>query len=149
MRIVLVLIAGLGLTGCATLGLGGGGESDSLADFRSFVREDVGQALALASQATDTGASWRARCYKTLLEHIPAAKPERSTPEIKGLISGFEVAAETAAQIRERLDRGLIPEAVQADCGYLRGEIRRFLLRGGARFAPVPGLGSLGSGVLR
>ena len=115
------------LAGCATLGLSAG-PSDPFTDLRQFVRVDVAQALALASKAQDAGAPYRARCYTTLLRHLPEPGPAASAPEVKGLVSAFEIAAETVAQVRTG---GLlrVPEDLQADCGYIKDEI----LRAGAR----------------
>jgi hypothetical protein len=147
--IIMLVLALAPLAGCATGGginLLGEDRIDPFADLRTFVREDVSHALALATQATDEGAPFRARCYSTLLAFLPEPAPVVAGPTIKGLVSGYEVAAELRYKVDERGQ--LIPEQIQADCGYIRAEILKFMLRSGAKIAPVPGVGALG-GVLR
>lgn len=134
----LVLFAAL-LAGCATAGA----QSDPLAGFRDFAREDLTQALALAEAAKDEGAPYRARCYATLLAWTSTPSPLTKLVAPKGLMAAFELAAEIDEHVRH--SSGPIPEAVQANCGYLRDEILRFVLRTGAKLAPVPGLGAAGS----
>ena len=134
-------------TGCATGGLSG--PDSPLSDLRALVRDDVGQALTLAKAATDPGAIYRARCYDTLLKAIPAPKSAVAAPEAKGVVSAFELAFELAAKVRAKSDAGLVSEAVQADCGYLVDEVKRFVLRRGSKLVPIPGAGSLGGIIFR
>ena len=133
--------------GCASVG--GVDDHQPFSDLRAFVREDVGQALMLAKAASDPGAWYRARCYTTLLAAIPASRPAGPALDAKGLISGFEVAAELAAKLRTKSEEGLLSEAVQADCGYLVDELKRFVLRSGLKLAPVPGVGAAGGILFR
>jgi hypothetical protein len=123
--------------GCATGGLPG------VADFRSFTRADVAHALQLAEQASDPGAPYRARCYVALLYWLPAdGAPGVSVPDVKGLVSAYEVAAELEAKARQ--GSGLVPESVEAECAYVKSSLIKFAARKGAGFAPVPGAGALG-----
>ena len=136
---VLLVVTALAFTGCAT----GDATSDSpFKNLRAFAREDVAHALELAWKAPDPGAPYRARCYATLLAHL--AEPDAvamPAPEIKGLVSAFELGVELKTRVT---DRGpLVPEAVQADCGYLKDEVLRFMVRGGAKM--LPGGGAIGS----
>ena len=78
------------------------------------------------------------RCYLTLLVYLPEERSAAPARDIKGLLSGFEVAAQADHRLRD--DKGLIPEVVKADCDYVKGAI----LRAGARLgikALVPGGG--------
>ena len=138
----IALIAALALTGCATAG--GGGQDSPFNDLRQFVREDVSQALTMATAATDEGAPYRARCYSTLLKHILEPGPLVLEPDVKGLVSAFELAAEKIADVKG-VGLKISSEEVQANCGYLVDEVKRFVLRNGAKFVPVPGFGAVGS----
>ena len=149
-RGLFVLIACIALVGCASVGgIGGGEDRQPFSDLRAFVREDVGQALTLAKAASDPGAPYRARCYSTLLAAIPASRSTGPALDAKGLVSGFEVAVELAAKLRTKSEEGLLSEAIQADCGYLVDELKRFVLRSGAKFAPIPGAGTVGGILFR
>ena len=145
----LIACLALAAAGCASVGGGGGGDDRPFSDLRAFVREDVGQALMLAKAASDPGAPYRTRCYTTLLAAISASRPAGPALDAKGLISGFEVAVELAAKLRTKSEEGLLSEAIQADCGYLVDELKRFVLRSGAKFAPIPGAGTVGGILFR
>lgn len=136
-----VILFGLLLGGCATFGADA--PEDPFANLRAFTRADVAQALALASAAKDAGAPYRARCYATLLKHLPEPAPPTPPPTIKGILSGFEVAAEEIAAVRSGAMLK-VPEDIQGDCDYLKGEVLRFLGRGALKLAPAPGLGAGG-----
>jgi len=141
--VAVVLACTLAFTGCATVG--GGSPLTALLD-----REDIAQALTLANAvdpATDPGAPYRARCYATLLKAIPEKAAQPPAPEIKGIVSGFEVAAELVAKRRNAPNTGLVSEAVQADCGYLLDEVKRFAIRNGAKL--FPGGGAVGGLIAR
>ena len=134
--VALLTLLALALGGCASTAGPRGDLSSVPSDFRSFVREDVGQAFAMASVATDAGAPYRARCYATLLKAIPETVAGKPAPEVKGLVSGFELAVELAEKVKAKAGSGLISEAVQADCGYIKDELRRFVVTGAAKALP-------------
>jgi hypothetical protein len=140
MKLASIALGCLLLTGCASVG---DGKIDAFADLASFARTDVEHALELAQTATDPGAPYRARCYAALLGWLPA---EGATgvvvPDIKGLVSGYEIAAELEA--KARMGSGLVPESVEAECAYVKSSLLKFALRKGAGFAPVPGAGAIG-----
>lgn len=139
-RLAFLSLVAVLLTGCATAGQDG-----EKIDLRTIARDDIQQAYSMATNiATDPGAPYRARCYATLLRAIPERRPDEPRPDIKGVISAYELAAETAAKIKGAAGgEGLISEAVQADCAYIVDEVRRFAIRNAARGAGVPGAGFL------
>ena len=140
MKLVSLLAIAVLVTGCASIG--GGDQQDPFTDLRAFVRTDVSSALARATKATDAGAPYRARCYTTMLKYLaPEASPLIAIPTPAGVVDAFEIAAE---KIGEAQTGGIIkvPEELQANCGYLKDEIRRFALRVGAK-SLVPGAGLL------
>lgn len=138
MRRLLMLPAILLLTGCATVGLGG--EDSPFDGLKDFVRADVEQALVMAQAASDEGAVYRARCYATLLKQIPEQGTGVIEFPVKGLVSGMEAAIQAKKALDEK--GPLVSEAVQADCGYILGELRRFGIRGAAKVM-VPGAGAV------
>lgn len=140
-RTAAVVLAALLLAGCATGGSPTEGASP-FNDLRQFVRADVTQALVMASKATDPGAPYRARCFATMLTFIPEPGPAPTGPDIKGVVSGLEAAIELKAKVSAGGLR--VPEALQADCDYLKDELLRFALKSGMKLAPVPGIGALG-----
>lgn len=125
-------------TGCASTGDKPG--LSGFEDLAQFTIKDLTLAHELALKATDEGAPFRARCYAALIEWLPP-HGETIVPEVIGLASAYEVGAQLAA----RQSTGLIPEKVQADCAYVRNELRRFALRNAAKFAPIPGAGAVGT----
>ena len=133
--IALLALIALAVGGCATAS-GVGLLSSGFSDVKAFARADVAQALTMASAATDAGAQYRARCYATLLKAIPDTAAAAPAPDVKGLVSGFERAFELAEKVKGHSSAGLVSEAVQADCGYLKDEIRRFVVSGAAKAFP-------------
>jgi hypothetical protein len=114
----------------------------SLDDLGTFARTDLQLALDLASKATDPLAPYRARCYGTLLKHVPDGSLEAAVPVVRGVASAFEVAAEL--DIKARAGGSIITPDVEADCGWIKGEIVKFAGRVGAKAAPVPGAAAVG-----
>jgi hypothetical protein len=153
-RIGVVVLSASLLTGCASGGgfnlVGEDSIKNPFADLKTFVRKDVSAALARAQKATDVGAPYRAECYVELLKHLPeqTAEAPAIAPPV-GLVDAFELAAETVATARAGDGLLKIPEGVQARCGYLGDEIRRFTLRNAGKLAPIPGVGAAGGMLFR
>lgn len=140
-RLLAALAAVVLLTGCATVDKDSQTDDGSafLAEVTKFTVADLTLAYELAMSAAemgDEGAWYRARCWETLLEWVPATGPVPSSPEPMGTASAFEIRAERAAG---QTPRGRIPERVKADCAYVRQEFRRLAPDDALKVAPVPG----------
>jgi hypothetical protein len=136
-----VLVLALMLGACSSIPL----LHDAQMDLAKFTTEDLDAAILAAEDATDEGAIYRLRCYRTLKDFATPGLPPK-TVVIKGLASAYEQAAQLDAKLRSGVS--LIPAAVKADCAYIETQLLRFTVRTGAKFAPIPGASAIG-GVLR
>jgi hypothetical protein len=149
--LALLLTAILAFTGCAglqaTKAQVQGDAAKGAAALASFTNADLDQAIALATAAPDAEAPYRARCYATLKKHVPdGSTVGQALPAIKGLVSGFEVAAELDQKLRSGSKGPAIPADVHADCAVIVTSIEQFLIRIDALAAGAamgaPGIGS-------
>lgn len=119
-------------SGCAT-----GAQSGPVADvakakqsLASFTQVDLQAAIAAAGKATDAEAPYRARCYTTLLKHVPDGQTVgQALPSIKGAVSAFEAAAELDAKVRSGAGGSIVPADVHADCAVIVTSLEQFLIR--------------------
>jgi len=140
---VKVLACALLLGGCASVSKD---VAQVKADLAAFTQADLDMAIEMARVATDAEAPYRMRCYNTLKKYVPTAPSPAANIQVKGLISGFEKAAELDQQARGGL--AAVPQDLRADCAVLLLSTQEFALRLGAKFAPVPGAAAVG-GLLR
>lgn len=96
----------------------------------SFTTDDLNAAITAAGKATDAGAPYRARCYATLLKHVPDGQTVgQALPSIKGVVSSFEVAAELDAKVQAGAGGSIVPADVHADCAVIVTSVEQFLIR--------------------
>ncbi len=138
MKKYLALIPALLLAGCATLAADVVGLREQV---DVLAREDVQAALDMAKAATDAEAPYRAECYTAILTHIPTGPQPSVVPNIKGVVSAFEAAAEADQRLRAGND--LLPQDVRARCAILVASTEKFIIRIGGKAFGLPGLPSL------
>lgn len=157
MRLTASLLAAFALVtfaGCASMGSQPPAVVQAQADvlkakqsLASFTTADLQAAIDAAGKATDAGAPYRSRCYATLLKHVPTGQTVgQALPSIKGVVSGFEAAAELDAKVQAGQGGSVIPADVHADCAVIVTSVQQFLIRiellAAGAAAGAPGIGS-------
>ena len=146
MRILAVLVPVVLLAGCASTQPPADVQK-AVADLRSFTRADLTAAAARADKATDAEAPYRARCYRTLLAHVPEGSTVGTAlAPPAGAVDAFEIAAEADQKLRAGTGP-IVPVDVHADCAVIVTSMEQFAVRMGVRIGGdlggVPAVGNI------